>query len=290
MYDEFAKCHPFVNFLYFLLVICVTVFFDHPVIIGISLAGALIYSAVTAGRRILKYFLLIVLPMCLLCGALNPLFNHQGMTILWYFENGNPLTLESIVYGAVAAALLAAVMLWFVSFNGVMNADKIIFLFGKAVPSAATVITMVMRLVPMYGSHFKEVYRVRAADCKAVNFYGKLKIGLASVSSTATWALENAVYTADSMTSRGYGASKRSFYSDFMFTKRDCVLTAFLLAAAAVFFASYLSGGGYAMYFPYIRLGENTALNAAAYASFGVLAFMPFCFDIWEELKWRFLK
>lgn len=290
MYNEFAKCHPFVNFLYFLFVLSVTVFFNHPVITGISLVSAVVYCAFIMGSQLLKYLFLFILPLCILCGALNPVFNHQGMTILLYFKDGNPLTLESIVYGAVAAVLLASVMLWFVCFNDVMDSDKIIYLFGRVVPSIATVITMVMRLVPMYASHIKEVYKVRVFDIKRLNLRRKLKAGLDSVSSTTTWALENAVYTADSMTSRGYGSSRRSFYSDFMFTGRDAGLLIFLLAAGTVFFSCAMMGGGYAMYFPYIKFGENSLLNWAAYLSFGVAAFMPVCFNLWEDLKWRFLK
>lgn len=290
MYNEFAKCHPFVNFLYFLFVLSVTVFFNHPVITVISLVSSLSYCVFIKGRHIFKYIFMFILPLCILCGALNPVFNHQGMTILLYFKDGNPLTLESIVYGAVAAALLASVMMWFVCFNDVMDSDKIIYLFGRVVPSIATVITMVMRLVPMYASHVKEVYKVRASTVEKLNMTRKLKVGLDSVSSTTTWALENAVYTADSMTSRGYGSSKRSFYSDFMFIKRDAGILIFLLVAGAVFFSCALMGGGYAMYFPYIKFGENVVLNWAAYLSFGVAAFMPVCFNLWEDLKWRLLK
>lgn len=290
MYNEFAKCHPFVNFLYFLFVISVTVFFNHPVIIGISLACALLYGFCIRGTALLKYIFLFIVPMCLICGALNPLFNHQGMTILLYFKDGNPLTLESIVYGAASALLLAGVMLWFVCFNSVMDSDKIIYLFGRTVPSAATVITMVMRLVPMYGAHIKEVYKVRASAQEKLGVYKKLMTGLASLSSATTWALENAVYTADSMTSRGYGGGKRSFYSNFMFTKRDAGLLIFLTVSGAVFFLSALGGGGYAVYFPYIKLGENFLLNLTAYVSFGLASLMPVCFNLREDLKWRFLK
>ena len=37
--------------------------------------------------------------MILLIVLVNPVFNHEGMTILTYFPWDNPLTLESIVYG-----------------------------------------------------------------------------------------------------------------------------------------------------------------------------------------------
>jgi energy-coupling factor transport system permease protein len=37
---------------------------------------------------------------------LNPLFNHAGVTLLFYLPGGNPVTLESMVYGLAAATML----------------------------------------------------------------------------------------------------------------------------------------------------------------------------------------
>lgn len=290
VYKEFYRCHPFVLFIYFLFIISVTVLFNHPVITALSLVSSLVCGVCLSGKKTLKYFLLFVLPLCLVCGALNPVFNHQGMTIITYFSDGNPLTLESVVYGAVSAMLLAAVLLWFMSFNRVMDSDKIIYLFGRAVPSLATVITMVMRLVPMYSCHFRQVYLLKVPGKQKHGFCQKLWAGLSAVSATATWALENAVFTADSMTARGYGTGKRSFYSDFHFTKRDGVFLTVTLLFASAFFIAAAMGGGFAMYFPYIRFGENPWLNTAAYVSFGAGALFPVYFNIWEALKWRFLK
>ena len=39
----------------------------------------------------------------LLAAVVNPAFVHQGVTILTYLPSGNPLTLESILYGLAAA-------------------------------------------------------------------------------------------------------------------------------------------------------------------------------------------
>lgn len=42
--------------------------------------------------------------------ALNALFNHAGVTMLFYLPNGNPVTREALCYGAAAAAMFAAVI------------------------------------------------------------------------------------------------------------------------------------------------------------------------------------
>ena len=41
----------------------------------------------------------VALPVLLLAALVNPAFNHAGVTILIYLPSGNPLTLESILYG-----------------------------------------------------------------------------------------------------------------------------------------------------------------------------------------------
>lgn len=44
------------------------------------------------------------------------------MTMLFYLPNGNPVTREALCYGAAAAAMFAAVILWFRAAAAVMTA------------------------------------------------------------------------------------------------------------------------------------------------------------------------
>ena len=84
----------------------------HPVSLAISLASALVYAVYLNGRRAVRFSLLYMLPMMVVAALVNPAFNHEGATILTYLPSGNPLTLESILYGAAAAAMLAATASW----------------------------------------------------------------------------------------------------------------------------------------------------------------------------------
>ena len=97
--DAFSSCHPVVNFLYFALVLLVTMFCLHPAVLGLSLAGSVVYAVYLNGQRAVRFSLIFLLPMMLLTLVVNPAFNHQGITILTYLPTGNPLTLESILYG-----------------------------------------------------------------------------------------------------------------------------------------------------------------------------------------------
>ena len=68
-----------------------------------------------------------MLPVFLISAAVNPLFNHQGITLILYLKNGNPLTLESILYGLAAGVMLVSVLNWFSCYQVVMTSDKFIY-------------------------------------------------------------------------------------------------------------------------------------------------------------------
>ena len=113
MGDAFSRYHPLVNFLFFALVLAYSMVLMHPVCLAVSLLGALLYAGQLEGRRALARHLRVALPVLLLAALVNPAFNHAGVTILIYLPSGNPLTLESIAYGFAAAAMLAAVVLFY---------------------------------------------------------------------------------------------------------------------------------------------------------------------------------
>ena len=123
--DAFTGYHPLVNFLYFALVIGFSMFFMHPACLAVSLVGAMCYHIRVNGRKSIQFTLRYALPALLLAAVINPAFNHQGSVILCYLPDGNPLTLESILYGIAAAAMLVSVLLWFGCYTAVMTSDKI---------------------------------------------------------------------------------------------------------------------------------------------------------------------
>ena len=49
--DTFAEYHPLINFIYFVMVIGIAMFYMHPVLLGLSLAGSLAYSIYLKGRK-----------------------------------------------------------------------------------------------------------------------------------------------------------------------------------------------------------------------------------------------
>ena len=148
--DTFSRFHPVINFLYFSCAIVCAMVFMHPLCLGVSLCCAFTYSIYLNGRKAIKFNFIFLLPMLLVMAIVNPAFNHEGETILIYLRNGNPLTLESILYGAAAAAMIVAVIAWFSCYNAVMTSDKFIYLFGRVIPSLSLILSMVFRFVPRF--------------------------------------------------------------------------------------------------------------------------------------------
>ena len=159
--DTFSGYHPTINFLYFALVLLFSMCLMHPAYLAISLTGALAYDIYLRGRKAVRFAVMGLLPMAALAALVNPAFNHEGATILTYLPSGNPLTLESIVYGAAAAGMLAAVLLWFGCCTAVMTADKLLWLFGRAAPALSLVLSMTLRWVPRFGAQLRAAAEAR---------------------------------------------------------------------------------------------------------------------------------
>ena len=145
--NEFAKYHPLINFIYFTAVIVFSMIFVHPICLVTSLLCSVMYSVILNGKKALK-FIAMLLPLMLISALINPAFNHEGVTVIAYLPSGNPLTLESILYGIVAASMVATVICWFSCFNKIMTSDKFIYLFGRIIPSLSLILSMTFRFVP----------------------------------------------------------------------------------------------------------------------------------------------
>ena len=128
MRDTFSQFHPLVNFAYFLAVLLFAMFFMQPVCLIIAIVSSTAYAVYLSGRKAVMFSLKFMLPMFILAAVINPAFNHRGITILAYLPGGNPLTLESIIYGLAAGIMLVSVIQWFSCYNAVMTSDKFVYL------------------------------------------------------------------------------------------------------------------------------------------------------------------
>jgi energy-coupling factor transport system permease protein len=293
--DTFSGYHPVVNFLYFTLVTLFSVIFMHPVCLLISLFSAFVYSIYLNGKKAAKFNFLYMLPMLAVTALINPVFNHEGITVLYYLANGNPLTLESIAYGIAAAAMLISVICWFSCYNAVMTSDKFIYLFGRVIPALSLVLSMTLRFVPKFRTQLTAVSNAQKCigrDASGGSIFKRYRQSIRILSIMVTWMMENAIETADAMKSRGYGLRGRTAFSVFTFGGRDKKAVLALFSAAAYILAGAFLGGKalYYRYFPSMRGGEMSVYTVSVFLVYAVLCCLPVIINILEERKWKLLQ
>jgi energy-coupling factor transport system permease protein len=105
-----------------------------------------------------------------------------------------------------------------------------------------------------------------------------------------TWALENAIETADSMRCRGYGLPGRTAFSVFRFDRRDISALSFILACEAYIIAGALSGGLYFRYFPSVRGVWGGAYTISLFVVCLALYAAPVVINLVEDRKWKILE
>lgn len=288
--NEFKTYHPIVNFLYFLFVTGFSMFFMHPVCLVISFVCGFSYSLILGSSVKSTVY---IIPVLFFTALINPLFNHKGVTILLYLPSGNPLTLESIVYGLCAAVLLVSVICWFFCYSKVMTSDKFIYLFGRAVPSLSLIISMTLGFVPKFAAQLKkttDLQKCMGFDISSGSIFKRAKHGLRILSSVTTWALENSIDTSDSMKARGYGLKGRTAFSIYKFDKRDKKILILILFLSAYTLFGKLNGAIQFTFFPSIAELHFDFFEASVFLSYFILCLCPIIIEFWEVKKWKALK
>lgn len=283
-----AESNPVVTTVYFVAVAGIAMFSANPVISAISLLGAVVLFVMNNGRKNLSthFFSLLLFAVMAL---VNPLVSHNGATVLFVINN-NPVTLEALVYGICAALTVIAVLYWFRSFSQIMTEDKLLYLFGTLSPKLALTLSMALRYVSLFGTQIKKVQASQKALglYKDDNIVDSFKGGMRVFSIMVTWALENGIITADSMSARGYGIGKRSRFSLFRFKGEDV----FLISSASILTVLSVYGtiGTTFEFYPHISATEVDTRAIIGYASYGLLNLMPAIIGVKEELKWKYLR
>jgi ABC-type cobalt transport system, permease component CbiQ and related transporters len=293
MRDTFSSYHPLINFLYFALVLVFSMFFMHPICLIISFACAFAYSVYLNRKKALKFGIVVLLPALIMMALINPAFNHEGGTMLTYLPSGNPLTLESIVYGLASALMMIAVVSWFSCFNAVITSDKFVYLFGRVIPALSLILSMSLRFVPRFKAQIKVISNAQKCigrDISNGSVLRRARQGIRILSIMVTWALENAIETADSMKGRGYGLPGRTAFSIFRFDRRDREALIYLLACGGYIIIGAVAQGLYFRYFPTIKGVLITPYSISLFVVYTALCIMPVIINIREDFRWKAIE
>ena len=286
---SFATIHPAVLMVYFLSEIVISMFSTNPIILGVGLVGGLLFFLMIQDIKVFLKDLTFYIPMFLLITIINPLFSHNGVTPL-FFMNGNPVTMEAIIYGMDIALMLMAVIYWCKCYSLIMTTDKFLYLFGKAIPKLSLVLSMALRFIPLFKEKLHEIRSVQSSiglyDRK--DFVNKITSELKVFSALITWSLENSVETASSMKARGYGLKGRNHFSMYKFRSRDLIY----LLAIVIFFGIVIVGMAMGVtdfsFYPGISNFNFGISQIIVYISFALLSFIPFVSEVWEVIVWKY--
>ena len=284
-----AGYHPIVSFSYFIVVIGTSMLYMNPVFQVISLIGALSYLIILDRYKTLKLIKFIFV-MVLVIAIINMIFVNRGSTVLFYLRS-NPVTLESLFYGFVSGLMLGSVMVWFSCYNEIMTSDKFLYIFGKITPTIALIVSMTLRLIPKLIEQTKIIansQKTLGIDYNEGNISLKIKSCMRILSILVTWALEDAVQTADSMKARGYGIKKRTSFQIFEFINRDMVMLVYILISGMFLLAGYINGYGQLIFYPTIQKIDTDILSNMLYITFFIISILPSIQELRESYKWRY--
>lgn len=296
--DPFTQCHPAVNFVFYALVLGVSMACLHPYVLGISFLSALAYGVALRGWRHMGRLLAVfIVPGMIIVALLNPTFNHNGVTLLYTMGNGNSITLESIVFGVALAATLAVATLWFVSLNAVLTRDKFVYAVGRIFPTGALILSMSFRFIPLFARQFRatavgQKYMGSQSAPKASSLIAKLRSALSVTSALFSWSMENAIHVSDSMQARAYGRHRRTSYTSYRWDRRNVGIVVGLVVLAGITIFAISSGGLAAQYDPSLAISGITAAPSTIWTWIGLVSFtlaanFPLGMRLYDAGAWK---
>jgi len=285
-----SDVNPIAAFLWLMMTAGIAMFCFNPLMLAISLIGALAYFFVrntdAKPAAQLPFFFLFALS-----ALLNPIFNHNGATVLFVL-NHNPVTLESFLYGLIMGGMILTVLYWFRSFQQIMTSDKLLYVFGSAFPKLSLILSIALRYIPMLGQQSRKIRDAQKALglFKDENIIDRLRGEMRIFSVLVTWALENGIITADSMTARGYGVSRRTHFALFRFRMQDAVLCIACLLLGGCVITGMATRTLACSFFPKWSPAHSSTFAAICYVCYAALAFFPCILEVEERIRWKSLK
>ena len=261
--------NPILTFSYFLAVTLPAMFSMNPIMLMLSLAGALALFFVKNGVKNARSHLLFF-ALFLVIALVNPLFQHNGVTVLFVL-NGNPVTWEAVFYGIMAGLMTVSVLYWFRLLSQMMTSDKYLYIFGRFSAKLALLLSMALRYVPLFGKRMKAIRMSQ----KALGLYkdgtliDKIRGEVRIFSIMVTWALENGI---------------------FRFHASDGILLAMILLLLGMTLSGLAAGAVDFVFYPAIIPHESSIFAVLTYTAYGILACLPTALEMEERIKWHFLR
>lgn len=275
--DDFTRMHPVALLLYLMGVMLVTMLTLNPVLLAVSFVIAAIIGSLLCGKRIWKTALWLFVPVLFFSAGILPLFSHNGVTPLFYI-NSQAVTLESVWYGSVMSVMLVTVFLWFQIGSRLLDGEKLLFLFGKVLPSLGLLVSMVFRMLPLLRNRFREIREARRGlgiHESQPGFVKRCRCLGKECSILISWSLENSIETSLSMESRGYGTGRRTSFHLFHVHREDIIFALLFFLLISVTAVSVGMGSFQAFYFPAFHMEKMQVHTISGIVAFAIAGLLP---------------
>lgn len=289
--NKIKSFHPLTIFLFFILNMTFTLFTYNPIILGISLIVSLFYSLYYHDFKIFLGNIGFYLFTILLIVLINPLFNHRGMTIL-FFLNEQAITQESIIFGFAIALVLVSIIIWSSIFSYTMDTDRNMYLFSKVSVNLALIVALVLRFIPEMKKKKQEFIDTQTTlgMKKTKSLSVRLSINYQILLALITWSLEHYLTLSLSMKARGHKQGKRSYYHSYAFTLKDFVIILFGGLLLAFYIYCNYQGHLYFYYYPVIGELKFNVFSIILFSASFLFMLAPLIYELGVSLKWFFLR
>lgn len=273
---SFRSYHPMNNLIYYLIVIVISMTFLDINVLFITLLSTFLLALQLLGKisalKQLKILGLIALAMVLF----NLIFNHRGSHVLLKIL-ARPITLESFILGLIMAMSLGSVLLVFTSFSEIIDHNKFLYLIGRILPKTGILTNLTIRFAKVMTKRYEEIKFVRSMNApKDMTRKEAIKEASEQILTLIGWSAENAIVTADSMSARGYGAFKRSWYKSYGWYKRDTVFLTISLVCLIVWIFFRIQGRLVMIIYPSLVFKSMDMIDMCLYISMAIYMNIPF--------------
>lgn len=282
--------NPITAFLWIMMTAGIAMFSFNPLMLGIALVGGVLFFFVRNPDEKASAQLP-WLGIALLSAIINPLFSHNGATVLFVL-NHNPVTLEAFLYGLVLGMAILTLIYWFKSFQQLMTGDKLLYVFGSALPKMTLILSIALRYIPLLKKQIRSIRDSQKALglFKEENLIDRFRGEMRIFSVLVTWALENGIITADSMSARGYGIGRRTRFALFRFRLSDALMCTGCILLSTVVICGMCAGTVDFIFYPHIQAHNPEIFSTLVYLAYALLAFFPSILELEENLRWKSLR
>jgi energy-coupling factor transport system permease protein len=277
---SFSRRHPAVALVYIASAIVCTMCAMQPVYLAISFAAGTAVALFLSGSRRYLSTLRPLAALFVLIVVINPLTNRRGGTVLFTIFDA-PVTAEALAYGVCAGVMLMSVIVWFQSYRSLITNDRFMFLFGRAAPTSALVVSMIMKFIPVMSVKLRETLDAQRALGVGAS---DRALGARVFGILISRGMEDSIETADAMRARGYGSGSRTLFVRYRLKSADCVSLCALAAllAANLFFVIAANAFGF---FPYMH---DLRTDFARYLPYALMLLWPFLDEAVDRVVFLF--